>query len=452
MPDATNYPDVLGYITGGERADFGVLQAAAAIQPNPARAGAPIDVTVVLQNSTDAALEVLVVLQVPDKDLAGKKATFVAKVQRLAIGMQPSEVGVLTLPLLTQPATAPGLYRLHLQVTAKATGRANRIRLAEGGGAFYMGGMPRKAQQAIEALRSLRYSGSAARRGGLFAGPATLETVLKLETGGLGKILDRKADYQPLWQRRDLKVDPLELLERHREAMVQYVLPALDRTRLLEPLTNRTMTLFKDSWYELTEIEASLIARVMVRILEYACTGQLSYGRKFTPRPEYEVMPTLSKPSSARTAIKLRWLDSLLNLLEEDARAARFVSRFIPERCYDALLRDALSFALREVQTATGMTLGDDEELEKYADDWIARLEGGDMMTFSDVYLPLVLAGAILYDEVLLPDENVKSLLSQLQQLLQERAEERTDENAALFDLTRDVLDKSLRKYGMQML
>lgn len=87
MSEATNYPDVLGYITKGARLDYGVLQAAAAVQPDPAKAGTPIDVTVILQNATDAPLEVLVVLNVPERDLAGLKGSFVAKVQRLAIGM-----------------------------------------------------------------------------------------------------------------------------------------------------------------------------------------------------------------------------------------------------------------------------------------------------------------------------------------------------------------------------
>ena len=449
MSEVPNYPDVLGYITGGARLDYGVLQAAASVQPDPAKAGTPIDVTVVLQNATDAALEVLVVLNVPERDLTGLKGSFVAKVQRLVIGMQPCEVGVLRLPLLTQPGTAPGLYRLSMQVTAKPTGKAARIRQPEGGGEFYMGGMNRQAQQKIEALRGLRYSiGQAAKRG-LFGSTApVLETHVTLQPGGLGKILDRQGDYQSLWLRRDLKEDPRALLERHREALMTHVLPSLDRTRLLEPLTKRTQAVFRQAGFELKPIEASLIARVMVRVLEYACIGQLSYGRKFIPRPEYDVASLLEKPASATSRPNLHWLDDLLALLEDDERAARFISRFIPEKCYDGLLRDAFYYALGEVEEALGLNFGDREELEKIAEEWMAKLDLASM-TFADVYLPLVLAGAALFDEVLLPDENVKELMGQLEGLREERADERTPANAALFDMLRDIHDKAVLKYGL---
>lgn len=496
MADAVNFPDVLGYISGGTRMDFGVVQAAVAVQPNPAKAGRPMDVTVVLQNTTDSILEVLAVLTVPQRDLAGRNGAFVAKVQRLAIGMQACEVGVLTLPLLAQPGTAPGLYKISLQITAKANGKGNRIRLAEGGGAFYMGAMPRTAQQAIETLRGLKFTGGSGKRGGLFSGTPTLDGHFTVEAGGLGGVIDRKADYRTLWSRRDMREDPRAMLEKHKAALTDHVLPALDRTRLLEPLVKRTMTRFKDSWYEVSEIEASLIARVMVRILEYACTGQLSYGRKFIARPEYEVQPRLGRTGSStrqtgaipiikpgatgqypavRTTgsipierstlttgsisfpggmqpMKLNWLEELLIVLDEDERAARFVSKYLPERCYDALLRDALTYSFHEVEVATGLHLGTTEELEKFADEWMEKLTSGAIMTFADIYLPLVLAGIIIYDEVLLPDENVKVMNSQLQHLLAERADERTEENGELFEIVREALDKSLRKYGLGLL
>jgi hypothetical protein len=138
----------------------------------------------------------------------------------------------------------------------------------------------------------------------------------------------------------------------------------------------------------------------------------------------------------------------MLALLEDDERAARFVSRFIPEKCYDGLLRDAFFYSLGEVEQALGLNFGDREELEKIAEEWMAKVDLASM-TFADVYLPLVLAGAAIFDEVLLPDENVKELLEQLENLREERAEEHTEANAALFDMLRDIHDKALRKYGL---
>ena len=135
-------------------------------------------------------------------------------------------------------------------------------------------------------------------------------------------------------------------------------------------------------------------------------------------------------------------------MLEDDERAARFISRFIPEKCYDGLLLDSFYFSLGEVEQALGLSFGDREELEKIAEEWLAKLDLASM-TFADVYLPLVLAGAAIFDDVLLPDENVKELLGQLESLREERAEEHTEANAALFDMLRDVHDKAVIKYGL---
>ena len=75
--------------------------------------------------------------------------------------------------------------------------------------------------------------------------------------------------------------------------------------------------------------------------------------------------------------------------------------------------------------------------MESFANDWMETLTSGAKMTFADVYLPLVLAGIIIYDEVLLPDENVKVMQAQLQRMLSARDKERTDQNAELFEITR---------------
>ena len=44
MADATNYPDVLGFLTGGQRSNFGSAQVALAVRPRIVRAGRPFEV------------------------------------------------------------------------------------------------------------------------------------------------------------------------------------------------------------------------------------------------------------------------------------------------------------------------------------------------------------------------------------------------------------------------
>ncbi|NOG52180.1 MAG: hypothetical protein HND48_24145 [Chloroflexi bacterium] len=79
----------------------------------------------------------------------------------------------------------------------------------------------------------------------------------------------------------------------------------------------------------------------------------------------------------------------------------------------------------------------------------MTKLQDGGPLTFADVYLPLVVAGIALHDDIVLPEENIKTLQVEIQRLLSNRAEERTEDNAALFEITRDVTQKALFKYGL---
>ena len=56
MPDssALNYPDILGFITGGPRLNAGVVQIALATRPRVVRAGRPFEAILLIQNACDA--------------------------------------------------------------------------------------------------------------------------------------------------------------------------------------------------------------------------------------------------------------------------------------------------------------------------------------------------------------------------------------------------------------
>ena len=62
MADSVNYPDVLGFLSGGQRANFGSAQIALAVRPRIARAGRPFEVLVFVQNASDGAIDVTMTL------------------------------------------------------------------------------------------------------------------------------------------------------------------------------------------------------------------------------------------------------------------------------------------------------------------------------------------------------------------------------------------------------
>ncbi|MGB1286081.1 MAG: hypothetical protein ACPG7F_06070, partial [Aggregatilineales bacterium] len=131
MANDLNYPDVLGYITNNTRLNVNVLQIAAALSPRVVRAGRSLEMHVLLQNASDAELEVIATLRVPDRDAKKQKERFVTKADRLRIGLPPAGVGLVILPVSTLPDTAPGAgYKIGMDVKMKPAkrGRPSRIR------------------------------------------------------------------------------------------------------------------------------------------------------------------------------------------------------------------------------------------------------------------------------------------------------------------------------------
>jgi hypothetical protein len=69
-----------------------------------------------------------------------------------------------------------------------------------------------------------------------------------------------------------------------------------------------------------------------------------------------------------------------------------------------------------------------------------------------DIYLPLVLGGALVDDYVLLPQEQPLDNLHALLEVVRDHeADGRTADNAFVLDISEKVIDYALRKYGFQL-
>jgi len=457
MAEAANFPDILGFITAGERLDLGSVQAAAATLPAVIKAGKSFRVVVVLQNMVDSPIEMLVGLNMP-ADAGGKKNKFSAKTLRISVGMQPGEVGMILLPVASLSDSAPGAVRFPISINdVKATERGGRIRTPDGGSELYLSGLKRETRKLIENLSKQKFVGG---KKSVLTGTASLEPAVTFQVGSLAEISDLKPEYRTIWTRAELREDPLVLLERFKDDLSQHALIALDRTLILTPLTEKTTARFKQAGYPLTEVEAKLIGRALTHILEYACTGQFSYGRTYLPMLDYEVLPLIQQEIRDRKPITLHWLTAVLYAIAEDNRVPKYMPRtLVKDPVYDALLRDCLVWALNTVEAATGLELGTPDELNQHANQWFEKFQrcaaseaDAEALTIEDVYLPLVLAGIVIYDELTLPQEDIKTFNPLFQVMLRERADERTAENSSLFEITTTLLDKALKKYGLGLL
>jgi len=265
MADVANFPDILGFITSGERLDIGTVQAAATSLPMSVKAGKSFRLLVALQNMVDSPVEMLVALTLPAADAGGKKNKFSAKTLRISVGMQPGEVGMLLLPVASAGDTTPGALRFPISISGvKALERGGRLRTPEGGSEIYLPGLKVETRKLIDNLSKQKFVGG---KKGMLGGAATLEPSVIVQPGSLTEIADFKPEYRTIWTRAELREDPLALLERYKDDITQHALISLDRTQMLAPLVEKTTTRFKQAGYVLSEVEAKLIGRALTHVL-----------------------------------------------------------------------------------------------------------------------------------------------------------------------------------------
>lgn len=447
MADGINFPDVLGYMAGSERLDLGNLQVTATSLPSTIKAGKTFRLVLIFQNMVDSPIKLTVSLAFPN-DALGKKNKFSAKTPKIEVGLQPAEVGMVLLPIGSAGDTAQGAVKFPITISDVKTERqGGRIRSVEGGSPLYLDGLKPDKRKLLDNFAKQTFVGG---KKALFGGAVTLSPSVTFHSSGLTEASDAKAEYRSLWVHTDFRQNPVILLDRFKAELMQNVLPALERTQILAPLIKQTGTRFKQAGYELTEIEAKLIGRAMTNVLEYACTGRLSYALNETPRPEYQVLSIIQRPAKQPVTIKLHWLIALLNAMAEDARVVKtFWKLTLQNWFYDALLRDTLVWGLDVVEVATGLELGTPEEFEVHADAWFEKFQNllNDTfdpapLLFEDVYLPLVIAGIAVHDKVALPSEDVRVLHPQFRTMLGKRLKERTEDNAPLFDIAAGMLSQ----------
>src|SRR5260221_2743580 len=94
------YPDVLGTITGGMRHNIDIVQCAFAVYPPSTAVGQPLEALVLLQNTCDKPIQIMVSIQLPRKDSQGKRMSLITPKDEIQVGMQAGETGLLHVPVV----------------------------------------------------------------------------------------------------------------------------------------------------------------------------------------------------------------------------------------------------------------------------------------------------------------------------------------------------------------
>ncbi|MBK9747444.1 MAG: hypothetical protein IPO91_11765 [Chloroflexi bacterium] len=444
MAATVNYPDILGAITKGARANIGPAQVALATRPAAPRAGRPFELIIAVQNATDTDLDVTVTLTLPDLDARKQKARFTAKAGRVVAAVKPAEVGYIAVPIMTEANTAPAQgYKLSADVEVKPLGKPQRLRAEQGGGAVETQFVPGALKERIMGLRALNFSAHKRLS-------HTFDLTFDLAPGKLGEAVDdTKSGWVSVCKVSDY-TDDRYLLHRYGSLLQIKTLPQLKRTTFYEPLLQATTARFQATGYAAKPAEVGLIAKLLTLILEYASPRHTGHGH--IAAGVYNVDALIARdPFTWETKPYIpNWTRAYISYIEKDARAAEAAVPIITKYIFDDLLRDAIDHAFELIEKDTGEDVGAPDERANYREKLLEKLKSKQSIDFSLLYLPLVMGGMIVSDVVMMPNEDPSELFKALSHALEIRMGECAEDDP-IFIMSVDILSRTGQKYGIKL-
>lgn len=445
MADTTpNYPDILGSITGGARYNAGVAQIALGIRPRNVRAGRTFEVILLIQNASDTDIDVAATLQLPPQDAKKKPKRFIAKSERLVVGLRPAEVGYVMLPVTTLPDTAVSdNYKIAVGVEVKGQGKPRRIRANDGGGLVEPQYLTADTRNQLDDLKKLTFSIT---RKGLMG--TTLEAGFNVMSGQIGALADLKPSWVSLWKMSDHHDDSL-LLKQYAEQLQTGVLPNLKRDLLFPPLFQTTQERFKRAGFDIQPVEAHYITKLLVYVLELANPDEAAPN--YLGDSYFDVQLALKRVLRGEQEILSlpAWCKGMLKAIEQNAASVDQPGLALGTTGYEDLLRDAMRLSFQMITTSTGEKMGTEEDIQEYIDRMIGRLQSGQSeLTLGEAYLPLMLGGIIIYDRAVLKTEKVGEMLTELSRVVKSRYAEVTADDEMVYTMTGQIIDRAFQKFG----
>lgn len=445
-PTTTNYPDILGYITGGERCNINVVQLALAVRPRVVRAGRPFETILLVQNASDVDVDVTASLTLPEVDAKKQKGRFLSKKNRLLVGVRPAEVGYVVLPMSCLPDTAVSdSYKIEMEIGVKPLKKPSRIRTPEGGGDVVFDYLRDDPREKLDELKKLMFSTT--KRFGL---RDVLEATFSVMPGRMGQMVDFQPGWVNLWHVTDY-VDERLVLEKYGTLLTNSILPRLKKAFVLDALVETTHRRFAGAGYLLKPLESLYIAKLLTLILEMAEPMEETFD--YLGYPVFNIAQTVKNGFSPGSGPRFpRWCNSLLEIIAKDENKANAdLVEIVTDTLYDDLLRDAIPYAFKLIKTITGEDLGSDAEIQDYIENLIGMLGKESGMDFTHVYMPLVIGGVIIYDRVISDAEEISDSLRGMHDVMSEREPEVDENNDLVFMITKQMVNRSLQRFGFQI-
>lgn len=424
MPTTQLYPDVLGALTGGDRCSINILEAALAAHPAQVYPGVPFGVFLVLQNTADTRVDVTVTLQLPK--------AFVAPKETVGLTLSAYEVGYAALPVAVRAGVDAGsTHKVGVDVEVRPQSKAKSDRQPGGD-------LSPAVTQKVQNMARLDFVTK--RRG-----RSSIEVPVTVGSGQPAKANKPAAGWFSLWSLEN--ADDVFLIQRCGALVRTHTFKQLTRDSLLPPLRDLTQKRFEAVGYPLKPEEVSIVAKLMMLVVEYGQAGRM--GHDPITAGTFEVLAYLKddwQPGEIPPQLP-RWFQSLLRHVVQDERIAAQPMAILP-KLYLLLLRDSVDLGFKLVTQMTGVELGTEADMREYGDNLLERLKTTGEMDFAHAYMPLVIGGTVISDTMALPDEDRVETLRQLWIVLDQRRGECDDDSQPIYDIAEDVLEDSLQKYG----
>lgn len=418
-PQTPNYPDILGSITGGARFNIDCVQCALSSRPDKIPAGQTFEAIMLIQNMVDSDVDVRVEVEIPKRDANKKKGMFFNKSSRLLVGLQPAEVGYVTMPISSSPNTAVAdNYVVTMKIQVKQLNKnATHVRSPRGGGVFARATLSEKTQGEMEKLQELTFSiDTGGKRNQL---QDTFETLPR----GIASLRELKPGWVSLWTMRDYLDEGL-IIQRVKNELNQ-VLPHLKRDVVFKPLLQAVQEHFKQSSYPLHIVEAIIITKLLTLVVEQTA----------------EQAP-ISPPSEIHS-----WYTQMARLLFQEKRFAQQPIYLVAKHLFPTIVHDAVLHGFTMVKTVLNEDFGNAEEIEGYAESIVSAIISGEPLNFARTYLPLIAGGVIINNRVTMPREPVQETLHNLSKAMKQRDGERTPDNQFVFGMVDTLIERGIEHF-----
>jgi hypothetical protein len=273
-----------------------------------------------------------------------------------------------------------------------------------------------------------------------------LESTFTVTDVQMGKLPNFKPGWVSVWTLGDGS-DARPLLERYRETLANDILSQLNRESLFKPFYRATQERLKRI-YPVHQLEVVFIAKLLTAVVEAA--SQPPQFQDYAGQEQYHVAGLLERgwPADGSPISLPNWCRALLSLIGLDENALKQPAAALTGPLYEEVLRDAITHGIAMLYSVTGQELGTRDDALAYTDYLVSLFrQTKQRLTFSDVYLPLVIGGILVTNDMVMPGEEPLLSFQGMHEVLGKRANERNPDNDMVFTMTEQSLAWALRRY-----